>query len=266
MTPFDQQLNRLHQDHLMPLQASSTGVETCCMLLIILVFSLLLCSCGPASSQTYAEPTQRPYTINNRVYSPIPSAYGFTQNGIASWYGRDFHGRSTANGETYNMYDMTAAHKTLPMNTILLVTNRENNREVVIRVNDRGPFVRGRIIDLSYTAAKRLGIIRAGTARVRITAMGAAGEDTAQSKRGAKRFYSGEFYVQIGSFTNAANALRLKNRFLKAGHQTIIRQYKIQTVVYHQVQVYVGTSLATANQARNTLEQRGYENAFVIAK
>ncbi|THB71830.1 MAG: septal ring lytic transglycosylase RlpA family protein [Desulfobulbaceae bacterium] len=248
------------------LRAPYQCAALCGSLLLTLSFLLLLSSCGPASSKTYSHPTQRPYVINNQVYYPIPSAYGFTQKGVASWYGRDFHGRSTSNGETYNMYEMTGAHKTLPMNTVLLVTNLENNREVVIRVNDRGPFVRGRIIDLSYTAAKKLGIVRAGTARVRITALGDARKDQAQIKKLAKSFYTGEFYVQIGSFTKPANATRLRNRFIEAGHQTIIRKYKINDVLYHRVHVYVGKTLSGAQQARNILEQRGYKNAFVIAK
>jgi rare lipoprotein A len=88
--------------------------------------------------------------------------------GIASWYGPDFHGRRTANGEIYNMYGMTAAHKTLPFDTMLRVTNLENGRSVVVRVNDRGPYAKGRIIDLSKSAAEKIGMIGPGTARVRL--------------------------------------------------------------------------------------------------
>lgn len=120
--------------------------------------------------------TQRPYVIEGQTYYPIPSAQGYEESGLASWYGDPFHGRKTANGETYNMYGVTAAHKTLPMNTMLLVKNLTNGRTATVRINDRGPFVDGRIIDLSYTTAKNLDILRNGTEKVQITALCVAEE------------------------------------------------------------------------------------------
>ncbi|MCI5223596.1 MAG: septal ring lytic transglycosylase RlpA family protein [Candidatus Electrothrix sp. AR4] len=116
--------------------------------------------------------TQRPYVIKKKTYYPIPSADGYVEKGIASWYGGMFHGRKTANGETYDMRGDTAAHKTLPMNTMLLVENLVNGKSTVVRINDRGPFVAGRIIDLSYTTAQELGVVKNGTEMVRITALG----------------------------------------------------------------------------------------------
>ena len=121
--------------------------------------------------------TQRPYVIEGQTYYPIPSAEGYEETGLASWYGDPFHGRKTANGETYNMYGVTAAHKTLPMNTMLLVKNLRNGKTATVRINDRGPFVDGRIIDLSYTTAKKLGIVRNGTGKVQIIALCAADDD-----------------------------------------------------------------------------------------
>jgi rare lipoprotein A len=94
---------------------------------------------------------------------------GATQTGVASWYGPKYHGRTTANGETYNMYDLTAAHQTLPFGCVVHVRNLDNDKTVVVRINDRGPFKKNRIIDLSYRAAKELDMIQAGTARVKIT-------------------------------------------------------------------------------------------------
>ncbi len=234
---------------------------------IILIFLACLPACSPAagSKKEYSHPTQKPYVINKRVYYPIPSSYGFTQTGIASWYGNDFHGRKTSNAETYNMYEMTAAHKTLPMDTILLVKNLENNKEIVVRVNDRGPFVRGRVIDLSYSGAKKLDILSKGTARVHLTALGDAKKDSAELRRMAKKFYTGEFYVQIGSFTNRNNALRLQQRFTQAGHTTLIQKYYGRDNVYHRVHVYVGKTLKGAEQEQKILEDRGYRDAFVIA-
>lgn len=239
------------------------------MVAMMLFFLTNLPACSSASpvssNKEYSHPTQKPYVINNRVYYPIPSSYGFTQKGVASWYGDDFHGRKTSNAETYNMYEMTAAHKTLPMDTILLVRNLENNREVVVRVNDRGPFVRGRIIDVSYTAAKKLDLVGKGTARVYITALGDAKKGSADLKRMAKNFYTGEFYIQIGSFTNRNNARRLQQRFTQAGHTTLIQKYYGPDKIYHRVHVYVGKTLKGAEQQREILESRGYKDAFVIA-
>jgi rare lipoprotein A len=120
--------------------------------------------------------TQRPYVIEGQTYHPIPSAEGYEETGLASWYGDPFHGRKTANGETYDMYGVTAAHKTLPMDTMLLVKNLANGKTTTVRVNDRGPFVDGRIIDLSYNTAKELGVLHHGTEQVQIIALCATEE------------------------------------------------------------------------------------------
>ncbi len=113
-----------------------------------------------------------PYLVDGIRYEPMKSSLGYSEKGIASWYGEDFHGKASANGECYNMYAFTAAHKTLPMPTIVRVTNLENNKSIVLKVNDRGPFVRGRIIDLSYAAAQSLDVVRYGTAPVLVEAIG----------------------------------------------------------------------------------------------
>lgn len=112
-----------------------------------------------------------PYTIMGQTYYPIPSSEGYRRKGIASWYGSDFHGKKTANGEIYNMYDMTAAHPTLPIPTYVRVTHLENGRSIIVRVNDRGPFLRGRAIDLSYAAASQLNMVDQGTAPVLLEAL-----------------------------------------------------------------------------------------------
>lgn len=112
-----------------------------------------------------------PYTVLGKTYHVLPDSRGFTQHGSASWYGTKFHGRRTSNGEIYNMYGMTAAHKTLPIPSYVRVTNRNNGRSVVVRVNDRGPFHGDRIIDLTYSAASKLGFADQGTAPVEIVAL-----------------------------------------------------------------------------------------------
>ena len=111
------------------------------------------------------------YTVFGKQYRVMDSAANFTEQGVASWYGKKFHGRKTSSGEVYDMYAMTAAHKHLPLPTFVRVTNLENNRSVVVKVNDRGPFIGDRIIDMSYTAAERLGMLEKGTVNVRVDAL-----------------------------------------------------------------------------------------------
>lgn len=120
--------------------------------------------------------TMRPYSVFGIKYYPFIANVGDEFEGIASWYGPDFHSKKTSNGEVYNMYDMTAAHKTLPMNTVVRVDNLDNGRSVTVRINDRGPFVRGRIIDLSNKAAHEIDMVRRGTANVKVTVLGYNGE------------------------------------------------------------------------------------------
>jgi len=112
-----------------------------------------------------------PYQVLGKTYSVLKSAESFNQTGIASWYGEKFHGHLTSNGEIYNMYAMSAAHKNLPLPTYLKVTNNANNKSVIVRVNDRGPFHQDRIIDLSYSAAYKLGMMKTGVANVTITSI-----------------------------------------------------------------------------------------------
>jgi len=165
------------------------------------------------------------------------------------------------------MNGITAAHKLLPMHTMLLVTNLENGRNLVVRVNDRGPFVRGRIIDLSYGAAKKLDLLEAGTAQVRITALGEV-----QKGNGQQRFkhhadlQSGEYFVQIGAFTQKYNGLKLQGRFLDAGHHTVIRKAIVKGRTFYRVQVYVGQTLRGARRGELALLDKGYKGAFIIAR
>ena len=106
--------------------------------------------------------TLRPYSVMGETYYPKIVSPGTRYEGIASWYGPDFHGKKTSSGEVYDMYDFSAAHKTLPMNTMIRVTNKYNKKSIVVRVNDRGPFVKGRIVDLSFSAGKKLGLDKTG--------------------------------------------------------------------------------------------------------
>ena len=166
---------------------------------------------GPWGGSSGGRPGQDCYTQFGKTYCPLISAEGFVETGMASWYGEDFHGKPTALGEPYNMYAMTAAHKTLPLPTRVRVTNLENGRSAELRVNDRGPFVHGRVIDLSYAAARELGVYRRGTARVRVEALEAGGSPEPSPVAG------GYAYLQTGAFAYRENASRLFYRIRQAG-------------------------------------------------
>lgn len=216
--------------------------------------------------------TQRPYQIEGKAYYPLPSAEGYIETGTASWYGVPFHGRKTSNGETYNMYGWTAAHKTLPMNTRLLVENLGNGRATTVRVNDRGPFVGTRIIDLSYNVAKDLGIIKEGTGRVRITALGEAETIQLADNKTAARFLphedfqKGDFYVQIGAFTVRENADRLKERMTREGREAEAVLYDRGDQIFYRVQIKAGGTLTAAKKVEQTMADVGFPGAFVVAR
>jgi len=237
-------------------------------LLVGLVFLSLIINIEVCFAGSNNPATQAPYVINSKRYYPIPSSNGYRERGIASWYGEDFHGRMTSNGETYDMYAMTAAHKTLPMNTMLMVKNLDNGKKTMVRVNDRGPFVRGRVIDLSYKAAKMLDVVGNGTAKVDLVALA---EGTVQ-KQGAPPtlVYSdlgaGEFYIQIGAFTQKINAIKLQKRFTDAGHTTVIQKYFGPKNIFYRVQVYAGKNIVNASQAEKALLEHGYIGCFIIAR
>ena len=136
---------------------------------------ILLAGCTNISQKNISasadHDTNSSYRLKGKNYKVMNSSRNYAEQGTASWYGRKFHKKRTSSGERYNMYKLTAAHKTLPLSTYVLVTNLVNGRQVVVKVNDRGPFVSNRLIDLSYAAAKKLGMIGLGTAPVEIKAI-----------------------------------------------------------------------------------------------
>jgi len=205
--------------------------------------------------------TQKPYKIDGKWYTPIESAYGFEETGLASWYGKDFHGKKTSNGETYDMHAMTAAHKTLLMNTYVKVTRLDNGRETIVRVNDRGPFVSGRIIDLSYSAAKELGVDVTGTARVKIVALG--------SKKGdklVKRDYDrGNFNIQVGAFTVKENADRLRSSLDSRYGSTYLTTFSKDGKLFYRVRIGNIKSLSGAREILRRLATEGFGTAFAVA-
>lgn len=146
-----------------------------------------------------------PYTVNGQQYSVLDSSLGYKEEGVASWYGLKFHGELTSNGEIYNMYSMSAAHKTLPLPTYVRVTNLKNSKKVIVRVNDRGPFHEGRVIDLSYAAAKKLEIVKSGTAQVIVEAINPAKSSDASSKE-IHLDNKLAYFVQVAALSNKAKA------------------------------------------------------------
>ncbi|HTC51654.1 MAG TPA: septal ring lytic transglycosylase RlpA family protein [Steroidobacteraceae bacterium] len=156
------------------------------------------------------------YDVLGRRYTVLPSATGYVERGVASWYGPGFHGVSTSVGEPYDMYAMTAAHKTLPLPCYARVTNLLNGRTVVVRINDRGPFVANRIIDLSYTAAAKLDMLRAGTAMVEVRVV-TPDDPQSQALTRANESPPPTLYVQAGAFAVPDNAQALLLRLQHAG-------------------------------------------------
>ncbi len=156
------------------------------------------------------------YDVLGRRYYVLGSALGYDERGVASWYGPTFHGENTAMGETYDMYAMTAAHKTLPLPCYVRVTNLRNGLSVVVRINDRGPFVANRLIDLSYTAAAKLDMLRDGTAFVEVQAL-VPGVPAAEPLTRASESPPPALFVQVGAFANEDNAWRLYARLRAAG-------------------------------------------------
>jgi rare lipoprotein A len=154
------------------------------------------------------------YDALGRRYYVLASAEGYLERGVASWYGPSFHGGYTSSGEPYDMYAMTAAHKTLPLPTYARVTNLKNGRSVVVRINDRGPFVANRIIDLSYTAAARLDMLREGTTLVEVRALTPG---VAEPPTRVAEVPPPALYVQAGAFADPDNAQRLVARLQAAG-------------------------------------------------
>lgn len=207
------------------------------------------------------------YVVFNKSYDVLPDSKDYLEQGIASWYGRKFHGRQTSNGEIYDMLAMTAAHKSLPLPTYVRVTNLENNRQVVVRVNDRGPFHDGRIIDLSYAAAVKLGIEKKGTGLVQVEAITDPssyrrdGEDSANNP-------GRNIYIQIGAFNNEDNAIRLLDSIPLKDYRTS----RIASGIHRDKTVYraqIGplSSLEEAHKLSDYLRQFGItDTRFVVEK
>ena len=180
------------------------------------------------------------YEVFGERYFVLDSSDGFTQKGIASWYGPKFHGKKTSSGEVYDMYAMTAAHKTLPLPSYLEVKNLENGRKIIVRVNDRGPFHDNRIVDLSYTGAIKLDMIAKGTALVEIRAINPrshrGGSAPIQTRSQQKR-PPPDFFIQVGVFSDYNNAIRLKDKLQALEAPVRIEETRLNGAAAFQVKI-----------------------------
>ncbi len=214
----------------------------------------------------------RPYTVLGRSYTPMTELQPFSEQGIGSWYGTKFNGLKTSNGDTYDMFAMTAAHPTLPLPSYVRVTNLQNNRSVIVRVNDRGPFHDGRVIDLSFTAAYKLGYVDQGSSRVRVDLIipdGSTGMTYAEVSKDAlaandaklddKTRYGEEVakpgaYVQMGAFQNGFNAQVLRNHLLRElDWMTADKVHVYAEGPWHRVQVGPFANRADAEAVQNKI-------------
>ncbi len=211
----------------------------------------------PRADPILSAGNKSPYTVRGVTYHIMPSAHGYQEEGIASWYGTKFHGRKTSNGEVFDLYAATAAHKTLPIPSYVRVTNKANGRSVVVRVNDRGPFHPDRVIDLSYGAAVKLGFMEQGTARVQVEALNIAGVD---DRRGST---DGQYrYLQVGAFGSRSAAEGLQ-RELQAlvGEPVFLSPVQVGANTMHRVRIGPMDSGARLQSTLQLLQSRGYGTA-----
>ena len=235
-------------------------------LVLVVMFSILFYSCSYIPKK---------HSYNNNFVESIRGGYypyhimksvrkGFRQRGVASWYGYEFHGRKTADGEIYNMYAYTAAHKTLPFNTYVMVKNLNNGRETVVRINDRGPFVKNRIIDLSYAAAKQLGIVGVGTAPVELTVVSAHAKNSFNYKSKLMKseenvstndIFSKHYAVQIASFSVLNNAVRYRNKMSRYFKNiSIAKVYVNEEALYRVIVGLFSTKDEAVQFAKDTVQ------------
>lgn len=208
------------------------------------------------------------YEVFGVTYHVMDTSHGYVERGVASWYGTKFHGRRTSSGEPYDMYAMTAAHTRLPLPTYVQVTNLENRRSVVVRVNDRGPFVRGRIIDLSYAAAHRLGMLEQGTALVEVRAIDprAPGTQMAQTPPAplaGNTAGAPSVYVQVGAFSSRHNAEQLLAR-LNGHNLGRVAIHEAPDLSVYRVRIGPLASVDHADSAARDLERIGFPDYRIV--
>lgn len=214
------------------------------------------------------------YKVLGKWYKVRNSSVGYREKGISSWYGKKFHGHRTSSGETYDMYGMTAAHKTLPLPTYVRVTHLQNGRSVIVKVNDRGPFHQDRIIDLSYSAAKKLGITATGTGAVEVVALDPNTYKNKQpyqpkfNKKSALATYplkpNFKLFIQVGAFSRQVNANNLKKRLSRMFKQQQIHSDYLSEKNIFRVRIGPLASIAIADKLSVYLNKKGIPATKIV--
>ncbi|WP_457607632.1 septal ring lytic transglycosylase RlpA family protein [Nitratifractor sp.] len=214
--------------------------------------------------------TMRSYTVRGKRYHPTYVKVGDTMRGVASWYGPNFHGKMTSNGEKYNMHAKTAAHKTWPMDTMVRVQNLDNGKSTVVRINDRGPFVAGRVIDCSYAAGKELGLDKTGIAHVKLTVLGFAGKIYRPTQKQKAEHapmpevHLTDFGVQVGAFRREEGARTYQRRYaalVQPPKHVIIRKFIVDGAPLYRVWVM---GFGSADEAKDFIENHNIRGGFLI--
>ena len=219
--------------------------------------------------EALSKTANRPYDAFNKKYTPLKKIIPFKEKGYASWYGKRYHGRKTSIGEVYDMYQMTGAHKTLPLPCYIKVTNLKNKRSVIIRVNDRGPFIDERIVDLSYAAAHRLDIIKNGSELVKIEMINPSLTKVNLNKvhKNSSIISSNEnYYIQAGAFSSEDNATNLINRISKVKFKDELSLKKINKNSLHLVTIGPYKSKENAEKVLKNISKKIQLNSFIISE
>jgi rare lipoprotein A len=217
-----------------------------------------------------AEPRSRSgnpssYTVLGRTYHVMSDSRGYKERGIASWYGTKFHGQRTSSGEAYSMYAMTAAHKTLPLPTYVRVTNLQNGRQAIVKVNDRGPFHDNRLIDLSYAAATKLGVAAKGTGLVEVEALDPSKGMPRPTRNNVVIQGNATIFLQVGAFVDRNNAERLAGRISGPMQNKVrIQPVPSQNQIIYRVQVGPMHSIEQADSISMQLAQLGIDDMHLI--
>lgn len=221
----------------------------------------------------YGNPTQ--YTVLGKTYTVMAKAKNFKQAGLASWYGKKFHGQRTSSGERFDMYKLTAAHKNLPIPCYAKVTNQENGKSVIVKINDRGPFHSNRVMDVSWAAAAKLDMLDQGTAKIKLEVISTADANTAIASTTstppttivANTAENKQFFVQVGAFSTEDNALSLQSKLSEVVALPIEVSSSDSNKAIHKVQVGPFVDETTANKARDyILQLAAVSNPIVIKR
>jgi len=236
---------------------------------VTIALLFLLAACGTTGHRVTVEqgspgqrPWQRPYSVDGVRYVPLMSAEGYREEGLASWYGAEEHGGPTSNGETFDMYQPTAAHKTLPLGSYLRVTNKLNGKQAVVRVNDRGPFVPERIVDLSYHSAREIDIVDRGVAPVIIEVISSS---TGSPAAAGSPVAVGIYTLQVASFSDPETARQLSARLRKDLSFSTVREVETGKGRFYRVHAGRFRSREAAEQARGALARNGYPDTFIVS-